>query len=400
MNALPSLTPAARRSVLHDHVLPALSRAGLVRPDTSPAEPCDNDASVRTCQGSGGGQEGGAGGGGGGGSGRRGMVVAVHSCVQMVLEGGWNPVHRGSWEEAARGAGSRGSRGSARERIRLMFVHAVALLECFLLYSYLGAELPCVTPGDASSRGHGAGANSGYRGAPTAQTAEAEALEGLEACLEACSWKVEMPSDLHMDLSAMDVSSLDDVHGAVRVGWACYLNFATAVVSCVFTSSVPTAEEDLRLAPTVLGRLVQGMQCRQHLLDVVLPFLARCLKGPTTRAGVVAKTEAAGDGAAARGQRSREEEAQAGPASVGGLPGSLLSAALALQDVCACGWEVEVPSRLLCESIVALEPRGLATQKANCFNSLPVSAVLSTLQSFSMWLLRGTPAHVRNTLRR
>ncbi len=291
------------------------------------------------------------------------MVIAVHSCVQMVLEGGWNAVQSGSWEEVARGTGSRGSHGSARERIRLMFVHAVALLECFLLYSYLGAEHPCATPGDASAQGHDAGANSGYRGVPTAQTADAEALGSLR-CLEACSWKVEMPSDLHMDLSAMDISSLDDVHGAVRVGWACYLNFATAVVSCVFTLSVPTAQEDLRLSPTVLGRLVQGMQCRQHLLDVVLPFLARCLKGPTTRAGVVHKTGAAGDGAAAHGPRSTEEEAQAGPAGVVGLPGSLLSAALALQDACACGWEVEVPSKLLCESIVALEPRGLATQKA------------------------------------
>jgi len=104
-----------------------------------------------------------------------------------------------------------------------------------------------------------------------------------------------MPADLDKDMSLMDACSCEDVHDAVRIGWACYLNYATAIVLCSFASAMPDAEGregerqqggvGTRLSPTVLGRLVQGMQCRQQLQDVVLPFIARCLKGPA-RGGV------------------------------------------------------------------------------------------------------------------
>ena len=62
----------------------------------------------------------------------------------MVLEGagGWrgggSAVQGGGWEWGGkRGVGGRGTHISLRERLRLMFVHAVELLECFLLYSFL-----------------------------------------------------------------------------------------------------------------------------------------------------------------------------------------------------------------------------------------------------------------------
>ena len=71
------------------------------------------------------------------------MVLSVHSCVHKVLEeaGGWRggvSAVQGAWEWGGmRGVGGRGTHVSMRERTRLMFVHGVGLLECFLLYSFL-----------------------------------------------------------------------------------------------------------------------------------------------------------------------------------------------------------------------------------------------------------------------
>jgi hypothetical protein len=86
--------------------------------------------------------------------------------------------------------------------------------------------------------------------------------------MEGSSWQVEMPADLGKDMSRMDACSSEDVYDAVRIGWASYLNYTTAIVLCTFAFAMPDAEGregereqgggGTRLSPTVLGRLVQA----------------------------------------------------------------------------------------------------------------------------------------------
>ena len=235
MNALPSLSARTRREVLREQLLPALLRAGLVcasdagfealvSRDMSPAvaaarPPVAAADGVVRGQTHAAGSIGGADGGGalrsaGSAGGVGGMVLSVHTYVQKVLERGMGRLEgerSGGQSRSVRGLGVDGCSPSvnARQCTRETFVNSIALLECYLLYQSLLAE----EAGDAEEeRGAGAGGEECRGGA-------GEGGE-LEAGMRACSWQVEMPADVHVDLSsrALDTANIEHLHDALRIG--------------------------------------------------------------------------------------------------------------------------------------------------------------------------------------
>lgn len=385
LSALPSLSDDARLGMLQDHLLPALSRSAVLRPSGAPeATPDAMHASV--------GSEGGAMRGQQmdgnnefvGGTGFGSMVLSVHSCVQTVLQS--TSIRAELQRSAAQSqdwslAGGDVVRANARVQTRQKFVNVIALLECFLLYKAMCARKGCV----------GGQAGGGEARGPAAPACEEE-LVGVQAFEEACGWQIEMPADLHADFSAVHVPTLDHMRDALRVGWSCYLNFAAGMIFCSLACVSCERPAVAKPSPMVLGRLVQCMQCRQHLQDVLLPFLAHCARVETrsSRQNRARGTRHADDGDAEDADEvggegakdswqstasnagrhgmcdecGQENEATSGSVAVESVLGSLTARAQALHDVCTGNWEVEVPSSLLCVAIAALEPHGLATQKA------------------------------------
>ena len=370
LNALPSLSVDSRDMLLDDHLLPALLRAGLVRQTHCAGERCDR-----------------------GDTGEPGFILSIHECVKKVLSGGWSEAQDDTDRSGGhvRTDGYTKAQVSARVRIRETFVHSVVLLEEFLLYQLVKTS---VGRGDrAEEQGRCGG--------------------GEKASMQACNWQVEMPSDLQKDFNSVETPTVEDVHDALRIGWACYLNFAAGVVACCAVSPVALSSSsntamardsaECQISPVILGRLVQAMQCRQHLQDVIIPFLVRSQKALARLSSCIETREMApsapnasdaskrsadieGDASERDGRRSHWSNDVNGDLSNGAYPdcaakknvrsasaaapamrnvmSSLSPAILALSDVCSGNWEVEVPSFLLCGTITALEPQGLATQKA------------------------------------
>ena len=98
---------------------------------------------------------------------------------------------------------------NARQCTRETFVNSIALLECYLLYQSLLAE----EAGNVEEeRGAGAGGQECRGGVGE----EGE----LEAGMRACSWQVEMPADVHVDLGsrALDTANIEHLHDALRIG--------------------------------------------------------------------------------------------------------------------------------------------------------------------------------------
>jgi hypothetical protein len=64
------------------------------------------------------------------------------------------------------------------------------------------------------------------------------------------------------------------------------------------------------------------------------------------------------------GVSSREGATSSASTGAASMPGPLAAAVMALLDVCVGCWEIQVPTQLVCSAIAALEPSGVATQKA------------------------------------
>lgn len=378
LNALPSLSRGAKEGMLNEHLLPALIRSGIVRKPHAPTDCQETITDSVTSEGGAvsGGQMAGSNGLAGGQS-VEDTVLSVHTCVQQVLQCTKNrrDAHRFNPLTAFSSmAGCSLQHMSARAQTRQTFVNTVALLECCLLYRSLCAH-------EESAGCQKTHKEAGGRAVP----GDSEGSGGMQAFVEACGWQIEMPADLHMDFSALEAPGLEHMSDALRIGWSCYLNFAAGMIFCslaCISSECSTANP----SSMVLGRLVQSMQCRQHLQDALLPFLAHCQRVVArsetrstrqNRAGVASQEgdglDGQGDEASVESRPSngechdesgQEDEAKPGSAAAERVFGSLTARAQALHDVCTGNWEVEVPEGLLCVGIAALEPHGLATQKA------------------------------------